>query len=58
MFSPLIEAQAVTYGAVGTVLIIQSWLVGVGFVVYGGAHVGKVLHEAASRRIRQRRPRR
>ncbi|MFE3557180.1 hypothetical protein ACFXKW_20275 [Streptomyces sp. NPDC059193] len=54
----MIEAQAVTYGAVGTVLIIQSWLVGVGFVVYGGAHVGKVLHEAASRRIRQRRPRR
>ncbi|UUN25070.1 YihY/virulence factor BrkB family protein [Streptomyces sp. FIT100] len=45
VFSPLIAANAVTYGPFGTVLVLQSWLVGVGFVVYGGALVGRLLHE-------------
>jgi membrane protein len=35
VFEPLIVSNAVTYGAVGTVLIVQSWLIGVGWVVYG-----------------------
>jgi membrane protein len=30
---------------VGTILVVQSWLTGVGFVVYGGAVLGRVLHE-------------
>lgn len=43
--SPLIASNAVTYAASGTVLVIRSWLVGVGVVVFGGALVGRVLHE-------------
>ncbi|MFJ2647365.1 YhjD/YihY/BrkB family envelope integrity protein [Streptomyces sp. NPDC087420] len=45
VFSPLIASNAVTYGPFGTVLVLQSWLVGVGFVVYGGALVGRIYHE-------------
>ncbi|KUJ65665.1 ribonuclease BN [Streptomyces albus subsp. albus] len=45
VFSPLIASSAVTYGPFGTVLVIQSWLVGVGVVVFGGALVGRLLYE-------------
>ncbi|WP_327372587.1 YihY/virulence factor BrkB family protein [Streptomyces sp. NBC_01216] len=50
VFSPLIASNAVTYGQFGTVLVLQSWLVGVGFVVYGGAMVGRLAHERLIRR--------
>ncbi|MFE7775038.1 YhjD/YihY/BrkB family envelope integrity protein [Streptomyces sp. NPDC057445] len=50
VFSPLIASNAVTYGPFGTVLVLQSWLVGVGFVVYGGALVGRLVHEERVRR--------
>ncbi|GAA3738337.1 YhjD/YihY/BrkB family envelope integrity protein [Streptomyces tremellae] len=54
VFSPLIASSAVTYGPFGTVLVIQSWLVGVGFVVYGGALVGRLYHERRTqRRLRE-----
>ncbi|MFD9405785.1 ribonuclease BN [Streptomyces sp. NPDC059989] len=46
VFSPLIASGAVTYGPFGTVLVIQSWLVGVGVVVFGGALAGRLLHDA------------
>ena len=36
VFEPLVASNAVSYGALGTVLIMQSWLIGVGWVVYGG----------------------
>nr|WP_229833847.1 YhjD/YihY/BrkB family envelope integrity protein [Streptomyces xantholiticus] len=45
VFSPLIASSAVTYGPFGTVLVVQSWLVGVGVVVYGGGIAGRVAHE-------------
>ncbi|MFF3290497.1 YhjD/YihY/BrkB family envelope integrity protein [Streptomyces sp. NPDC003023] len=45
VFSPLIASNAVTYGPFGTVLVVQSWLVGVGVVVYGGAIAGRIGHE-------------
>lgn len=45
VFSPLIVSNAVAYGAVGTVLIVQSWLIGVGFVVFGGPLLGRHLHD-------------
>ncbi|MEU2630533.1 hypothetical protein ABZ641_26440, partial [Kitasatospora sp. NPDC007106] len=45
VFSPLIASNTVTYGPFGTVLVIQSWLVGVGVVVFGGALVGRLIHE-------------
>ncbi|MFF6783374.1 ribonuclease BN [Streptomyces sp. NPDC012510] len=50
VFSPLIVSNAITYGAVGTVLIIQSWLIGVGFVVFGGPLLGRHVHEMWRRR--------
>ncbi len=49
VFSPLIASNAVSYGPVGSVLVIQSWLVGVGVVVIGGALVGRLLHEELPR---------
>ncbi|MFG2195601.1 YhjD/YihY/BrkB family envelope integrity protein [Streptomyces sp. NPDC048639] len=49
IFSPLIASNAVTYGPFGTVLVLQSWLVGVGVVVFGGALAGRLLHEELPR---------
>jgi membrane protein len=49
VYSPLIASNTVTYGPFGTVLVIQSWLVGVGFVVFGGALVGRLLDEELPR---------
>jgi membrane protein len=45
VFTPLIVTNAVSYGAVGTVLVVESWLTGVGFVVYGGALFGRLVRE-------------
>ncbi|MFD3552163.1 YhjD/YihY/BrkB family envelope integrity protein [Streptomyces goshikiensis] len=50
VFSPLIASSAVTYGPFGTVLVLQSWLVAIGVVVFGGALVGRLLHEELLRR--------
>lgn len=50
VFSPLIVNNAVSYGAMGTVLVVQSWLIGVGFVVFGGALLGRHIHDAHARR--------
>ncbi|MEU4268046.1 DUF1206 domain-containing protein [Streptomyces sp. NPDC026092] len=47
VFSPLIASSAVIYGPIGTVLVIQSWLVGV--VFFGGALAGRLLHEQLTR---------
>ncbi|MER7671413.1 ribonuclease BN [Kitasatospora sp. NPDC096128] len=41
VFSPLLVSNAVSYGTVGTVLVVQSWLIGVGYTVYGGALAGR-----------------
>jgi membrane protein len=46
VFEPLIARNAVTYGALGTVLIVQSWLIGVGWVIYGGQLFGRWFHDA------------
>ncbi|MFH9352159.1 ribonuclease BN [Kitasatospora sp. NPDC017646] len=43
VLAPLLVANAVSYGTVGTVLVVQSWLVGVGYTIYGGALLGRVL---------------
>jgi len=45
VFQPLIVSNAVTYGALGTVLIVQSWLIGVGWVIYGGQLFGRWFHD-------------
>ncbi|MFJ8018519.1 ribonuclease BN [Streptomyces sp. NPDC096339] len=49
VFSPLIASGAVTYGPFGTVLVIESWLVAIGVVVFGGALVGRLLHDELRR---------
>jgi membrane protein len=46
VFEPLIIRNAVSYGALGTVLIVQSWLIGVGWVLYGGQLFGRWFHDA------------
>lgn len=46
IFSPLIVSSAITYGAIGSVLILVSWLIGTGFVIFGAGLVGRVLYEA------------
>ncbi|MGH3211389.1 MAG: VOC family protein, partial [Trebonia sp.] len=45
VFEPLIAGNAVSYGALGTVLIVQSWLIGVGWVVYGSQLFGRWFHD-------------
>jgi membrane protein len=61
VFDPLIARNAVSYGALGTVLIVQSWLIGVGWVVYAGQLFGRWFDDAwlsawAHRRRRHREP--
>jgi membrane protein len=46
VFEPLIASNAASYGALGTVLIVQSWLIGVGWVLYGGQLFGRWFHDA------------
>ncbi|MFF3448666.1 ribonuclease BN [Streptomyces sp. NPDC002667] len=57
VFSPLIASSTVSYGPFGTVLVIQSWLVGVGVVVFGAALLGRLAHEEVATRVRARRRR-
>ncbi|MDI5962597.1 ribonuclease BN [Streptomyces sp. SL13] len=51
VFSPWIASSAVSYGPIGTVLVVQSWLIGIGFVIYAGPLLGWALTE---RRIDRR----
>lgn len=53
VFAPLIVSSAVSYGAVGTVLMVECWLVGVGFVFFGGALLGRHGYEHLTE-VRQR----
>ena len=46
VFEPLIITNAVSYGALGTVLIVQSWLIGAGWAVFGGQLFGRWFHDA------------
>ncbi|HUA31579.1 MAG TPA: hypothetical protein VMC03_22060 [Streptosporangiaceae bacterium] len=46
VFEPLIARNAVSYGPLGTVLIVQSWLIGVGWVVYAGQLAGRWFYDA------------
>ncbi|MFJ3442285.1 ribonuclease BN [Streptomyces sp. NPDC086081] len=41
VFTPLIVTNAISYGAVGVVLVVESWLIGVGYVFFGGALLGR-----------------
>jgi membrane protein len=53
-FSALVESNRDEYGVIGVVLVLLSWMVGAGVVVFGGAVVGRLLVEeppAALRRL-------
>ncbi|MEZ3182613.1 hypothetical protein KYY02_29315 [Streptomyces pimonensis] len=43
VFTPLIIDNAISYGTVGVVLVVESWLVGVGSVIFGGSLFGRRL---------------
>lgn len=45
VFSPLVVSSAEAYGAIGTVVVITSWLIGIGFVLFGGGLLGRLLME-------------
>lgn len=45
VFSPLVVSSAMAYGAIGTVVVITSWLIGIGFVLFGGGLLGRLLME-------------
>jgi len=52
VFSPWIASSAVSYGPIGTVLVVQSWLIGIGFVIHAGALFGWSLTAPAHRAVR------
>ncbi|MFE5948567.1 ribonuclease BN [Streptomyces sp. NPDC056480] len=56
VFSPLIASSAVSYGPFGAFLVIETWLVAVGVVVFGGALAGRLFDDELPRVTR--RPRR
>ncbi|MFI1167568.1 ribonuclease BN [Streptomyces sp. NPDC020801] len=56
VFTPLIVTNAVSYGAIGTILVVESWLVGAGFVIYGGALVGHLLCDRAGHLLEHEEP--
>ena len=41
VFAAMLVNSAATYGSVGTVLVVVTWMVAVGFVVFGGALLGE-----------------
>lgn len=45
VFDPMIVSAAEADGAVGVVLVVVSWLIGVGFVIYLGSLAGRCHHE-------------
>jgi membrane protein len=45
VFEPLIARNAISQGALGTVLIVVSWLIGVGWVIYAGQLSGRWFHD-------------
>ncbi|MET8244375.1 ribonuclease BN [Streptomyces sp. NPDC005202] len=56
VFTPLIVTNAVSYGAVGTVLVVESWLVGAGFVVHGGALLGHLFCDRMGHLLKHEEP--
>lgn len=56
VFTPLIIDNAISYGTVGVVLIVESWLIGVGFVIFGGALAGRWLLDHHGHRFTEHLP--
>lgn len=54
VFDPMIVSSTKDYGVVGVVLVVLSWLIGVGFVIFGGSLAGRHYceHRAAVRAVR------
>lgn len=45
IFAPLLVSSAITYGGIGAVLILVTWLIGIGYVIFGAALVGRAVYE-------------
>ncbi|MFF8594129.1 ribonuclease BN [Streptomyces sp. NPDC015220] len=56
VLTPLLVTNAVGYGSIGTILVVESWLVGAGFVVHGGALVGHLFCDRAGHLLEHREP--
>jgi membrane protein len=54
-FSAAIVSNAHSYGPIGTVFILLSWVIGFSFVVLGGAIVGNSIYEHSKRRSKVKR---
>lgn len=50
VFDPMIVSNAESYGGVGIVIVVESWLIGVGFVFYAGALFGRDFHDRRAMR--------
>ncbi|WP_084715005.1 YhjD/YihY/BrkB family envelope integrity protein [Streptacidiphilus rugosus] len=50
VFDPMVVSNAEAYGAVGIVVVVECWLIGVGFVFFGGGLAGRLFVEARQRR--------
>jgi membrane protein len=53
VFDPMVVSNAEAYGAVGIVVVVESWLIGVGFVFFGGALAGRLLVESRRRKAEE-----
>jgi membrane protein len=53
VFSPWIASSVVSYGPIGTMFVVQSWLIGIGFVIHAGALFGWSVAERHHRRAAQ-----
>jgi membrane protein len=51
VFDPMIVSNAESYGGVGIVLVVETWLIGVGFVFYAGALFGRQFHERHAKAV-------
>ena len=56
VFDPMLVSSARDYGPVGVVLVVLSWLIGVGFVIFGGALAGRYYCERLVEMRAARRP--
>lgn len=58
VFTPMLVSSAQDYGTLGVVMVVLSWLIGVGFVIFGGALAGRHFceHRANARAVREVEP--
>jgi membrane protein len=53
VFDPMVVSNAEAYGAVGVVVVVETWLIGVGFIFFGAALAGRLFEDARRRRAEE-----